>query len=204
MAKKSTSQQADKAVLALLELAAESGWRGISLADVARRSGMSLAELHGEFKSKWGILVRFLDGLDSAQMTGDLPDPEASLRDRLFEVIMRRFEAMRPHRQAIRAILSGTARDPAMWPGGAKRILGSAALMLEAAGVSSSGLRGRIKVKGLAGLYLKVLRVWLDDDGDGMDRTMAALDRALGRVETVAVVLCRGLPCRGTTADAAI
>ena len=203
MAKKSTSQQADKAVLALLELAAESGWRGVSLADVARRSELSLAELHVEFHSKGGILGRFLDGLDAAQMTGELPDPEASPRDRLFEVVMRRFEAMRPHRQAIRAILSGTAADPWMWPGGVTRVLGSAALMLEAAGISSSGLGGRIKAKGLAGLYLGVLRVWLSDDGEDMDRTMAALDRALGRVETLAVVLCRGRSARETASDAA-
>lgn len=192
MAKKSTAQLADKAVAALLDLAVERGWRSVSLADVARQGGLSLADLHGEFRTKRDILSRFLDGLDAAQMAGDLPDPQASPRDCLFEVMMRRFEAMRGHRAAVKAILADAAFDPSMWPGGVKRILGSAALMLEAAGISTSGISGRIKVKGLAGIYLSVLRTWLDDDADGMDRTMATLDRALGRIESVATVLCRG------------
>lgn len=202
MAKKSTTQPAEKAVHALLELAAERGWRSVSLVDVARQGAIPLGDLHAEFRTKWDILSRFLDGLDAAQMTGDLPDPEASLRDSLFEVMMRRFEAMRPHRLAVRAILTDAACDPFLWPGGAKRILGSAALMLEAAGVSTSGIRGRIKVKGLAGVYLVVLRTWLADDSDGMDRTMAALDRALGRVESLATVFCRGRHTGDRTSNA--
>lgn len=194
MAKKAqnTSQRADKAVRALLDLAAERGWRAISLADIARRGEISLVDLHAEFGSKWDIVSHFLDGLDAAQMAGELPDPQAGVRDRLFEVMMRRFDAMRPDREAIRAILLETAADPCMWPRGARRIAGSVALMLEAAGVSSSGMIGRIRVKGLAGIYLAVLKTWLDDDSEGGDRTMAALDRALGRAESVVLLLCRG------------
>ena len=192
MAKKSSTRPAEKAVQALLDLVAERGWRSVSLADVARHGGILLGDLHAEFRTKWDILAHYLDSLDAAQMTGDLPDPQTSVRDSLFEVMMRRFEAMRPHRQAVKAILADAAFDPYLWPGGIKRIMETAALMLEAAGVSTSGIRGRFKVKGVAGLYLSVLRTWLDDDTDGMDRTMAALDRALGRVESVATVLCRG------------
>ena len=62
--------------------------------------------------------------------------------------------------------------------------------MLEAAGVSSSGLFGALRVKGLAMIYAEAYRVWLGDDSKDMAKTMATLDRALGRVERL-ISLCR-------------
>ncbi len=41
-------------------------------------------------------------------------------------------------------------------------------------------------------MYLTVLRVWLDDDGDDLAKTMAALDKALGRVESLMEIIQRG------------
>jgi hypothetical protein len=51
--------------------------------------------------------------------------------------------------------------------------------MLEAAGVSAAGLRGRLRRQLLTGLYLSVLRVFLDDDSSDLARTMALLDQRL-------------------------
>ena len=55
-------------------------------------------------------------------------------------------------------------------------------------------LFGIIRVKGLAAIYLSVLRVWLNDDSEDMAQTMSALDRALRRAEFL-LGLCR-LPAR--------
>ena len=62
--------------------------------------------------------------------------------------------------------------------------------MLEAAGLSSSGLIGALRAKGLALVYGEAFRVWLGDDSKDMAKTMAALDRALRRAERI-VCLCR-------------
>jgi hypothetical protein len=56
---------------------------------------------------------------------------------------------------------------------------------LALAGLSGDGLRGLIRVKGLAGLYGSVLPVFLRDESDDLTRTMAALDGRLQRIETV-------------------
>jgi len=53
--------------------------------------------------------------------------------------------------------------------------------MLTAAGIGASGPRGAIRAQGLAVLFASVLRTWISDDDPGQARTMAALDRALGR-----------------------
>ena len=62
-------------------------------------------------------------------------------------------------------------------------LLGSMGWMLEVSGVSATGLRGRLRVKLLLGIYLSVLRIWLADDSPDLMKTMAALDRRLRQAE---------------------
>jgi hypothetical protein len=56
--------------------------------------------------------------------------------------------------------------------------------MLEGAGISVAGWRGRLRPHLLAGLYLSVFRIFLDDDSADLAKTMAALDRSLRRRES--------------------
>lgn len=61
--------------------------------------------------------------------------------------------------------------------------------MMEAAGIETLGLRGALKVAGLTGVYLKVLKTWTEDDSPDLAKTMAALDKDLGRAESFANTL---------------
>jgi hypothetical protein len=58
--------------------------------------------------------------------------------------------------------------------------------VLEAAGMDTSGIKGAIRVAGLGGIYLNVLRTWMEDDSADLGRTMAALDKNLSRAEQIA------------------
>jgi ubiquinone biosynthesis protein COQ9 len=58
--------------------------------------------------------------------------------------------------------------------------------MLEAAGIPAGGLAGGMRINALGLVYANTLRVWLDDDTADMARTMAAVDRGLGRLEQAA------------------
>jgi hypothetical protein len=69
---------------------------------------------------------------------------------------------------------------------GLQQLLRSLAAMLEAARISSSGVKGLIRTKGLAAIYLATLRIWLRDDSPDMAKTMASLDGHLRRVEALA------------------
>jgi hypothetical protein len=55
--------------------------------------------------------------------------------------------------------------------------------MLEAAGIGASGPKGALRAQGAALMFARVLRIWLDDDEPGLDRTMAALGRGLASAE---------------------
>ncbi len=98
---------------------------------------------------------------------------------------MRRYDAQQPYRTALGNILLDQARDPVAAACSAAQLLRSMAAMLEAARISSSGVAGALRAKGLMAIYLAALRVWLRDDSADMAKTMAALDGYLRRVESV-------------------
>jgi hypothetical protein len=71
--------------------------------------------------------------------------------------------------------------------------------MLTAANLDAAGPRGILRAQGLALLFVGVLRTFVDDEDEGMARTMAALDRALSRGQRWSSFLedlCRFAPGR--------
>jgi len=177
---------------AALGLAATAGWRDLTLADLAAEAGVSLVELRAAYPSKQALLDGLSDRIDEEVLAGTGADLAAEpVKDRLFDILMRRFEALRPHRDAMRAIARDGLGDPAAALCGGCRLLRSMRWMLEAAGVPTSGLAGLARTKGLAAIWLDVLRTWLHDDSEDMSATMSALDRRLGQADDAMARLCR-------------
>lgn len=173
----------------VMALAAQLGWRRTTLTDIAEETGESLEALHQRFGSKQGILAAFTDHIDDVVLhagpaeTGE----QTTARDRLFEVIMRRFDALQPYKEGLRQIArEGGGGDLVDMLCGAQRLARSMAWMLEAAGIGASGLAGAVRTKGLVAIYLSTFNTWLRDDSEDMSRTMAALDRHLARAERFA------------------
>lgn len=178
----------DKIVDAALSLAAERRWREVSLADIAGEAKTSLGDLHDHFGSKQAILGAFIDRIDTAILS-DADGEGEPVRERLLDVLLRRFEALTPHKQAVASIVRDGAGDPVFALCAGPRLMRSMAWSLEAAGISSAGLGGRIRTKGLAAIYARAVFVWLRDDSEDMGRTMAHLDRALRRAEKLITAL---------------
>ncbi|MBC7906603.1 MAG: helix-turn-helix transcriptional regulator [Rhodospirillaceae bacterium] len=172
----------DPIVNAALSLAAERGWRGLALADIAERAKVPLTEVVEHFNSKADILDAYIRRIDQRMLEGGIEAGE-SPRDRLFDIIMRRFDAMAGDRRALRTILRQSGDDPWAVLCGGTRFLKSMALTLETGGISSSGLRGLALIHGLTAVYLYAFKTFLDDDSEDHARTMAALDKALRRAE---------------------
>ncbi len=168
---------------AALALAAERDWRGIGLAEIAQKAGLSLAEGYAAGPSKLHLLAALNRRVDRAALAAT-PEAEGLSRERLFDLLMRRFDALQPHRPALRSMLRGSLGDPAALLA-APALLRSMAWMLEAAGIGAAGWRGALRVHVLAGVYLSVLRVFLGDESVDLAATMAALDRRLRAVEGV-------------------
>lgn len=176
---------AQHAIDIALKLAAEKGWRNLALIDIAQAAHMSLAELYALFPSKQAILDAYLRGIDRAVLA-ETETPEGSAKDRLFDVLMRRLDKLEPHKAGLERIGEDSARDPLAVLCGLGRLERSMAAMLEAAGISAGGLRGMARTKGLSAVYLSALRTWFRDDTADKSKTMAVLDRALGRAARLA------------------
>lgn len=186
----------DPVVDAALKLAAEQGWRSISLADIAKEAGLSLADLYARYRSKRAILEAFVRHIDRATLEGaekTAADQETSVRDRLFELIMRRLDALQPHKDAVAALVRGMSTHPVAAMCSAARLCRSMAWIAGVAGVPTAGPLGMLRVKALAAVYSYVLRVWLSDDSEDHAKTMAALDKALKRAEMLAQSVPAGL-----------
>ena len=178
---------AQRIIDAALEAAAEKGWIATSFAEIATRAGVSLADLYAVFPSKVALINGFIERIDREVLAGVEPDAGESARDRLFDVLMRCFDALAPHRAGVAAIARGIPADPFAAVCVLPRLLRSLAWALEAAGLSSAGAAGAMRVKGLALVYANAFRVWLRDDTADMAKTMAALDAGLRRAESMAV-----------------
>jgi AcrR family transcriptional regulator len=175
----------DAVLAAAMGLATEQDWREIGLAEIAAAAEVTLADLLAEYPSKLAILDGFMREIDRRVLAGFEPESDSgSARDRLFDVLMRRFDTLEPHKAAIGRIIAAACRDPLIGIAVGASMLRSMGLMLEAAGIASDGLRGAIRSKGLAALYAATLRDWLKDDTTDKSRTMAALDARLRRAES--------------------
>lgn len=160
---------------AAMRLAASRSWHSIALAEIAAEAGLGLIDVYRTLPSKTAILIAFARGIDAVVLAtpSDQADPP---RDRLFDVLMRRFEALAPYRPALKSI--HLAALPL-----ALRLHRSMGWMLEAAGIPASGFTGAARAKVLGAVYLATFRRFMGDEGEDLSVTMAALDQGLRRAE---------------------
>ncbi len=167
---------------ALMELAAERPWEEIAITDVANRAHVTLSQFRDAFPSKGAALAGFSRMIDKKVLEGTTDDLAAeSPRDRLFDVLMRRLDAMAPYKEGLRAISEWARRDPLSAVALNSVALNSMRFMMEAAGLDSEGPLGNVKLQGLVLAWSRVLETWFDDDDPALDRTMATLDEQLAR-----------------------
>jgi AcrR family transcriptional regulator len=174
----------DKAIDALMMLLADHAFDEIGLAEVAGRAGLKLSQLRAEFGSTLAIVGAHIKDIDRAVLAGgDAGMSEEPARERLFDVLMRRLEALAPYKDATRSLLRSARRSPGLALALNGMAVHSQQWMLEAAGIGASGPKGALRAQGAALMFARVLPVWFDDDEPGLDRTMAALGRGLASAE---------------------
>ena len=171
---------------ATLKLAAEKGWTRLKLSAIAKEADVPLSAIAEHFVSKADILSAFmartdaelLERLEEDGIDADLP------RDKLFDVIMCRFEILEPHKPALRRIADDMRQNPQDWAVTGNAALRSQNWMLAGAGIEDTGFRAILKGGGLAFVYSRVFQTWLNEDDAGLSKTMAELDRRLRQGET--------------------
>lgn len=166
-------------IAAVFEQAALRGWPDVSIADAARSAGVPLDEARARFPGRGAVLLRFGVMADQAALAnvsmGEAP------RERLFDMLMLRFDVLQQHRGGVLALLASLRTDP-----GTGLLLYGATLrsmkwLLDAAVIPATGVVGGLRVHGLLALWLYALRAWENDVSLDLSATMAAVDRGLDR-----------------------
>lgn len=168
-------------IAAAMRLAADRRWGEISMADIAKEAGAGLIELYRLFPSKLAILDALARQADAAVLSAPA-DPADRPHDRLFDVLMRRFDALLASRPGLKRMARDAGHLQLETLPALLALPRSMGWMLEAAGIPATGWRGaaRSRILGLA--YMAAFRTFLDDGSADLARTMATLDRALRRV----------------------
>lgn len=180
----------DALIAAAFALIAERGWSSVSVAQAARRADLPLDRARRRFPVKAALLLRFGSRADQSALA--LAPAEGPVRDRLFDILMRRIDALQANRDGVLALFRGLPFDPctaALLAGASLRSMG---WMLEGAGISATGPLGALRAKGLLAVWLATVRAWRNDTGEDLSATMAALDNALRRAEQVEGWINRG------------
>jgi AcrR family transcriptional regulator len=175
----------EAALDAFIKLIAEKGFADVALRDVAEAAGLGLAELYKVYPDKVALVSAFMAKIDAEVLAGTptRSDPEETARDRLFDAMMRRYDALRPYREALGAIRRAGTRDPMLALAMGPALRRSMAAMLEAASVPSEGLSGALRQNGLLAIHYAVSRVYDKDETTDLSKTMAALDSRLKMAE---------------------
>jgi len=180
-----TDDEFDRALIAAwFALAAESGRRFPTVVAAAQAAGLPLDRARARFAARASVLMRFGRIADQAALVG-IPG-DASVRDKLFDTIMRRIDALQAHRAGVIAVLRLLPGMPPLALLMAAASERSMRWLLDACGVPTSGLAGALRVRGLVAVWLWTVRAWQTDESADLSTTMAALDRALGHAERAA------------------
>jgi AcrR family transcriptional regulator len=169
-----------RVLAAALDSAVGKSWSEITLLDIAEAANLSLADLRGQFAGKTDIIAALMRVVDDEVLKRIHKRTEGQEpRDRLFDIIMTRFDVLGPHKAALKSIHNSGPADFSL----ASPYLSSQHWMLQAAGIGTEGATGALRLAGLGIAYASVFATWLEDDDPGLARTMAALDRRLRRGE---------------------
>ena len=184
MARKTTIKKSpeDKLVDAALELAASKPWPRVNMEEIAKAADLSLLEAYSVAPCRAELVSKIIERFDRAVLSGDDPSlAEESRRDRLFDAVMRRLEAMKPHRPALRSMTMGMATeiDTTILTG--IKMLSSAKWMLRVSGIPADGPIGFLRAKALLAVYIVTVKEFIRDESEDLSMTMSVLDKNLKR-----------------------
>jgi len=180
---------------ALLDLVETQGWIDLSVDEIAEHAGVPIAEAHRVYASKTAVLLGLTRAIDERILSSLDADPlEGSAKDRLFDIVMRRFDVLKADRNAYRRLMRQLPATPNAFAALLCQLRRSLSLTLEAAGISASGLKGALRLKGLLAIYVAGLRAFANDESDDLSKTMAEIDKRLGQAEKLSEMLQRWRP----------
>lgn len=185
-AAKNSKQASTPAALyaAVFKLVEKEGWFRLTSPQIATAAGIRLSDLLQMYADKESLLIGFGRFIDQ-RLAEQVRQEDAPLKERLFDILMQRFELLQPYRGGIKRLMDDMVQDPlnglCLSVALACPLHQAMQLVLELADVPANTMRAKLMASLLKLVYLKTLRMWKKDESLDLSQTMAALDRALAR-----------------------
>lgn len=167
----------------LFQLIAEKGWENYSSVNMAEDLKLSRLEFYKLFSSKQDILSRFTQFV-TEQVIASF-EPSATEKDSLFDLLMLRFETMKPYKLGLTRLYNetvghATPTAPAMLPD----LMKACAWMVGMASSDTAPFLVHFKAQKLLYIYLMAYKVWIRDTSEDLDLTLVEIDRRLEQVKS--------------------
>lgn len=177
---------------AALEVASRQPWEFVPLAEIADSAGLKVSDIQRHYASKSEIvadIVRAID--DEVEECFQDMDSQLSHRDRLFDVLMERIDIANQNREAHISILKAFGWSKEATCADINLLKSSMTRMCHCAGIEVNSLKGMMNVVAVSLAYSWVLLTWMKDTSPDLGKTMAELDKTLGRLESLAGYISR-------------
>lgn len=169
-----------------MTLAARDGWSRLSLVEAAREAGLPVDAVRARFPFRHSVLFHLGRIADESALRDD--GMGSSVRERLFDMLMRRLDVFQQYREGVRAALHALPFDLPLAALLAGATMNTLRWLAEAAGLDLDGPAGLLRLHALAALWAGTLRAWEKDESDDLAATMSALDRGLDRAERLGML----------------
>lgn len=178
------AEETNTLVDGLLTALVTRSYNDITLREIASQADLPLAKVLMQVSSKMELLEAFAARIDAQVLAEDDPDmAQEPVRERLFDVLMRRYDALLPNKLSLIQLERDARRDPALGLALVRIVSTSMKRMAVSAHVETDGLKGAVVLAGMMQLHGRVMRVWLHEEDSGQALTMAELDKALRQAE---------------------
>ncbi|MEP3431030.1 MAG: TetR/AcrR family transcriptional regulator [Roseibium sp.] len=177
-----TAKTKQKILKTFLKLLGEHSYQDVSLPILADAADVKLSDLRDAYGSKLELVKSFAEQVDKSvldERDAEMGDHPA--RDRLFDILMSRIDALAEYKDAVRTLHEAAKHDPGLALDFNRIEVRSQKWMLIAAGIDLSGVKARVVAQALAVAFSRVMDTWLEEIDEGMPRTMARLDKELDK-----------------------
>jgi len=178
--------QKDQIYKKIMEKIASEGWQMLDFESLSKEFDFDVLTKNGGVTNKMDLLVAFSEFVDASVkqlFDDDLKDGEISVRERLLEALLIRFDVLAPYKVGIVELIKTFPNSPNFVFTGANSLRLSMEATLAAIGLESNGVSRVIRVKGLSMVFLSAICTWSRDDSEDLSATTRVLDKRLKNVE---------------------
>ena len=168
-----------------LNILKKRSWSSLNINDVCRSSKLNTKKFNNKIKKKSDLIINIIKYFDEKLIKSATVLDKSNRKDMIFELMMLRFDILQIHRNQIIQIYNSIKKRPQEIIKTLPAFIDSMIMMAKISNISTHGIKGNLKIKGLLVIYFSSFLVWTKDNTNSLEKTMTALDKNLNQAEKI-------------------